>query len=126
SNPDWPNFAPGALTTHYPPLPELTAALARAGFGKMQCSGILPITTSTPHQRLVNSARRWLIRSGMLPFLGPVKRTLQALSYGKLHPLPRIVDPAWIAQWQAGVTSTLLPHTQPDRIHRVLYVEASK
>jgi ubiquinone/menaquinone biosynthesis C-methylase UbiE len=130
SNPDWPDFVPGALTTRYPPLPELSAALRRVGFREVRCSGILPITASPPRQRLINSARRWITQSGLIPHLGPLKRVLQTMSYGKLQPLPPIIDARWIAHWQAGLTQTaiapIIPATIPDRVHRVLYVEAGR
>lgn len=126
SNPDWPDFVPGALTTRYPPLPELTAALARAGFRQVQCSGILPVTAANARQQLVNHARRWVIQSGIITLLGPVKRTLQTLSYGEMYPLPGTIDAAWIAQWQAGITRTSLDPNARDRVHRVIYVEATK
>src|SRR5690606_6362202 len=89
SNPDWPDFVPGSLTTHYPPLPQLAACLARAGFREVQATGILPITATSPRQRLVNRVRRWVTHSGILPLLRPLTHALQALSYGELHPLPK-------------------------------------
>jgi ubiquinone/menaquinone biosynthesis C-methylase UbiE len=126
SNPGWPNFVPGALTTHYPPLPELVTSLTQAGFHDTKCYGILPITTTGPRQRLVNLLRRWATQSGILPWLGPVRGLLQHLSYGQLHPLPATINSQWVATWQEGLTLTPLSPNHPDRVHRVIYVEGSK
>jgi SAM-dependent methyltransferase len=126
SNPDWPNFVPGALTTHYPNLPELVAALQGAGFGSVQCSGILPITASGPRQRLVNWVRRWVLASGILPLLRPLRPMLQRMSYGELRPLPTVIDAPWVATWQAEVMQRLIAPDQRDTVHRVIYVEATR
>lgn len=126
SNPDWPNFVPGALTTHYPTLPELTAALSQAGFHEVKCFGSMPISAATTRQRIINVARQWVTKSGILPWLGPLKSVLQRMSYGELHPLPPSIDAEWVATWQIGQEMTPISPTQPDRIHRVIYVEGRK
>jgi ubiquinone/menaquinone biosynthesis C-methylase UbiE len=126
SNPDWPNFVPGNLTTRYPSLPEVASALGRGGFNSVTCSGTLPITALTPRQQAINTLRRWVLQSGILPRLGPLKRLLQRLSYRELHPLPHAINGAWVATWQAALSLAPLSPTHPDRIHRVLYFEAAK
>ena len=123
SNPNWPNFAPGALTTHYPSLPELAKSLTQAGFSAVHCFGVLPITDSDARQKAMNVLRRIVVKSGILPWLGPLKTHLQRMSYGELHPLPLSIDAAWIARWQPEHDLSPLSPTQPDRIHRVIYVE---
>ncbi len=126
SNPDWPNFVPGALTTHYPSLPELTTALTRHGFRTIHATGILPVTAGGLRQRIINTARRWIAQRGILPRLGPLKPLLQTLSYGKLYPLPHVIDATWIAHWQTGLTAAPLDTATADDVHRVLYVESRK
>lgn len=126
SNPNWPNFVPGAMSHYYPPLPELANSVRQAGFGAVKCFGILPIQQSNSRQRLLNQARRWVTQSGLLPLLGPLKSVLQQMSYGTLYPLPAIIDAAWVAQWQGDLSQTPIAPLQMDRTHRVIYVEAVK
>lgn len=126
SNPDWPNFAPGALTTHYPSLPELAAELARAGFQQVRAHGTLPIDETSPRQQRINALRRWVMQSGMLSRLGPIKPLLQRLSYGKLHPLPSSIHAQWVATWQERLKLKPLSLLQTDRVHRVIYLEGTK
>ena len=125
SNPDWPYFAPGALTTYYPPLPTLAAMTTAAGFQAAQCFGTLPVTDSA-RQRAINTARQWITTSGLTPWLGAFKTVLQQLSYGQLHPLPATIDAQWLSEWQTDITLTPLSPTERDRVHRVIYVEAQK
>jgi ubiquinone/menaquinone biosynthesis C-methylase UbiE len=126
SNPDWPNFVPGALTTRYPRLPELAASLTQAGFREVKCYGTLPITAISVHQKIVSRVRQWVMQSGLLPWLEPLKSLLQRVSYGQLYPLPPTLDAQWVARWQADLSLTPLPPTLPDFVHRVLYVEGTK
>jgi ubiquinone/menaquinone biosynthesis C-methylase UbiE len=126
SNPDWPNFVPGALTTHYPRLPELVAGLTQAGFRDVKCYGTLPITATNARQKVVNALRQWAIKSGILSRLGPLRSLLQRMSYGQLYPLPSAIDAQWVATWQADLSQTPLSPTQPDRVHRVIYVEGTR
>lgn len=126
SNPDWPNFAPGPLTTHYPDLPELAASLTRVGFHNIQCYGTLPITTTGTRQRIINTLRKWVVKSGILPWLGPLRTVLQQLSYGHLYPLPATIDAEWISTWQSDLALTPLCATQRDKIYRVHYLEADQ
>lgn len=126
SNPDWPNFVPGALTTRYPTLPELAATLTQAGFHDIKCYGTLPIATTDARQRLVNTLRQWVTKSGLLPLLGPLKTLLQQVSYGHLYPLPATIDAQWIDIWQGNLNLTPLSPTQRDHVHRVIYVEGVK
>ncbi len=123
SNPGWPDFVPGALTTIYPTLPELTAGLTSAGFRDIKSYGALPIITAGARQKLVNRLRRWGTMVGILSWLSPLTTLLKRLSYGQLQPLPRAIDAAWVAMWQANLSLTPLSPTQPDRVHRVIYVE---
>jgi SAM-dependent methyltransferase len=123
SNPDWPDFVPGALTTRYPTLPELVASLRCVGFHDVKSYGALPITTAGTRQKLVNRLRRWGTMLGILSWLSPLTTLLKRLSYGKLQPLPRAIDADWVATWQADLSLTPLSPTEPDRVHRVIYVE---
>ncbi len=126
SNPDWPNFVPGALTTHYPSLPELAMSFNQAGFSNVTCFGTLPITATNTRQQVVDRLRRWIMKSGIQPWLGPLKAVLQRMSYGQLQPLPSTIDAQWVTAAQLDLAQTPLHPTQPDRVHRVLYVEGTK
>lgn len=126
SNPDWPNFVPGALTTHYPSGPELASSLIQAGFHDVKLWGTLPITMAGPRQRLVNKLRRWVTKSGLLPWLGPLTPLLQRVSYGQLQPLPAAIDAQWVAAWQSGLELTPLSPAYADRVHRVIYAEGMR
>lgn len=126
SNPDWPNFVPGALTTRYPSGPELASSLMQAGFHDVKLWGTLPITTAGPRQRLVNKLRRWVTKSGLLPWLGPLTPVLQRVSYGQLQPLPAAIDAQWVAAWQSDLELTPLSPDYADCVHRVLYAEAAR
>jgi ubiquinone/menaquinone biosynthesis C-methylase UbiE len=123
SNPDWPHFVPGALTTRYPNLPELVESLYQSGFGEVSAYGTLPITAAGARQRAVNTLRRWVLKSSILPLLGPLKPLLQQVSYGRLYPLPPAIDEQWVAAWQGDLTLTPLVSTEPDHLHRVIYVQ---
>jgi ubiquinone/menaquinone biosynthesis C-methylase UbiE len=123
SNPDWPNFVPGALTTHYPSPPKLVAELASVGFQSVKLYGALPITQAGVRQRLVNRLRQWGTASGLLPWLGMFTTFLKRLSYGQLQPLPAAIDDQWVETWQADLSLTPIVPTQPDFVHRVIYVE---
>lgn len=126
SNPNWPNFVPGAMSHYYPPLPELATSVRKAGFGEVRCFGILPIQQSSARQRVINQVRRWVTQSGILPLLGPLKGILQQMSYGRLDPLPLTIDAAWMAQWQVDLGQTPVTPLKVDQTHRVIYVEAVK
>lgn len=129
SNPEWADFVPGVLSHYYPPMAELVASLAGAGFGRVEVAGALPATQTTPRQALVNHLRHALLRpartlAGSLHTL-PGGETLAALLkrvlYGRLIPLPSSLSPAAAQTYAAGFTLTPLDPTQVDRTHRVHY-----
>ena len=107
-------------------MPELAASLARVGFHDIACYGTLPITATGTRQRIINALRKWVVKSGILPWLGPLRTVLQQLSYGHLYPLPPTIDAEWANIWQSDLTLTPLCATQRDKNYRVHYVEASQ
>jgi ubiquinone/menaquinone biosynthesis C-methylase UbiE len=123
SHPDWPNFVPGRLSTHYPNVPELATSLAQVGFQEIKMYSTIPITATSARQKRVNALRRWVATSGLLPWLMPLTTLLQRLSYGELHPLPPAFSTEWIATWQADLELVPLSPTELDRVHRVIYAE---
>ncbi|MCC6455824.1 MAG: methyltransferase domain-containing protein [Caldilineaceae bacterium] len=125
SNPDWPHFVPGRLSTYYPSVPEVATSLARAGFQAIELYGTIPISATSARQKRVNALRRWVTTSRLLPWLKPLTSLLQRLSYGKLHPLPPAIRDGWVATWQADLELTPLSLTEPDPVHRVTYAEGS-
>jgi SAM-dependent methyltransferase len=124
TNPDWPDFVPGAMSTHYPSGPELYRRLRCAGFAQVQLYGALPVSVAGGQQRLLHRLRRLLDRSGLLPLIRPLAARLMRLGYGELIPLPAALDTVTVARAVAGLRLTPLPIDTPDRVHRVLYAFA--
>jgi ubiquinone/menaquinone biosynthesis C-methylase UbiE len=124
TNPDWPDFVPGALSTYYPSGPELHHRLFRAGFAQVQLYGALPVSAAGGQQRLLHKLRRILDRTGLLPRLRPLAAQLMRLGYGELIPLPVALDSVTVAAGVAGLPLTPLAPDAPDRVHRVLYALA--
>jgi len=125
SNPDWPDFVPGDLSAHYPTVPELAAALARAGFDRVELSGILPTTAGPDTRGALHRLRRMALRSGIVPRRGPVAGLLKRLAYRDLVPLPATLTPAAVEAAASAVTLTPLAPDQPDRVQRVFYARAT-
>ncbi len=122
SNPGWPGFVPGPLTTHYQTAPELVSLLRRAGFDTVRLYGAFPAARQGARDRAVRRARRLVLRLGLLPTHGPLADRLKRLSYGTLMPLPPALPPP-DAHAQAAALARLSPLApdRPDTLHRVLY-----
>ncbi len=125
SNPNWPDFVPGNLTTHYPSAPELARLLADAGFHDIQLHGILPLAQDRTGGTLRRRLRRALLHSSLAHRLGPLADLVKRIGYGQMTPLPARVDDSHIAAWASRVKLTPLPLDQPDTIHRVIYARAT-
>ncbi len=126
SNPQWPYFAPGALTVHYPTAPELTRWLHDAGFTKVELFGSLPVDQTVSRIGAMRAqVRRYVLRSGFFRHDNMLTRTLKRLSYGALTPLPALL-PASLRVDAPFAQLTPLPPDQPDRRHRVLFALAYK
>lgn len=121
TNPDWPDFVPGALSHHYLSGPDLLRALKTAGFGRVRLYGALPIAHATARRRLAQRARRLAARTGLLSRLRPLAAFLQRLSHGTVIPLPRALEHAATAGMHP---LTPLAPDRPDRGHQVLYALA--
>ncbi len=122
SNPDWPHFVPGPLTTHYPPAPALVQAMQAAGYRQVELFGGLPETGG--RRRWVNRLRKLALQSGLAARLGSWADLLKRASHGELTPLPPELDAATIAAWAGDAAVVPLPTDRPDRVHRVLYAQA--
>ena len=121
SNPDWPDFVPGRLTTSYPTLPEMTGALGASGFSNVQINGILPLTQQRVGDRLRNRLRAFVMKS---PFLAQNLQRLpllKFLAYRGLVPLGYELTEADLA---IQLPMLSLPPDQRDYSHRVLYFQA--
>ncbi|MBI1294908.1 methyltransferase domain-containing protein [bacterium] len=121
SNPDWPNFVPGVLTTHYPVLPEMTEALHASGFDNIQCNGILPATQQRAADRLRNRLRALVMKN---PFLAQSLQRiplLKVLAYRGLIPLGAELTEADLA---ISLPVSPLSPNERDESHRVLYFQA--
>src|SRR5690606_32817718 len=130
TNPDWPDFVPGLLTTHYPSAPELARRLSRAGFCHVRLYGALPVTAASDLQRLRHRFRRTVLKSrlraGIEPWLRPLAARLMGIGVGATHPLPPVLDHLTVARAITGEGLTPLAPDRPDRTHRVLYVLATR
>ncbi len=121
SNPDWPYFAPGALSVHYPAAPELAQWLHDADFASVQLFGSLPVDAAASGLSAVRArARQRLLRIGLLRRDNRLTRALKRLSYGALTPLPAML-PATAALPSPWAELTPLAAEQPDRRHRVIF-----
>lgn len=121
SNPNWPDFVPGPLTTSYPTLPEMTDALRRSGFSHIQINGILPSTQQRTADRLRNRLRALVMKS---PFLAQNLQRLpllKSLAYRNLIPLGHELTEADFAIQRPMLS---LSPNQRDYSHRVLYFQA--
>ncbi len=125
SNPEWPNFVAGALTTRYPTLVELQAWLAEVGFQSIRCHGALPATTTGSRGRLRTWLRKRLLQSGIIVPASRLGNVLKQVAYGKLTVLPANLSPATLEQEQQ-LPLIPLPADRPDRVHRVLYLQAQR
>lgn len=126
SNPDWPDFVPGRLSTRYPTGPELAAALEAAGFHGIRMWGILPLTAYTPRQMLVNHLRHATLGVFRTLAASPLLEPLKRLAYGRLTPLPAEMDSATVQSLAAETVMAELPLHTTDRVHRVLYLYAER
>ena len=125
SNPDWPYFAPGALSLHYPTSLELIRLLHDAGFAIAELYGSLPVDQALSHLGVVRAQmRRYVLRSGVFRHDNMLTRALKRLSYGSLTPLPALL-PAALRVPEPRAQLTPLPPGQPDRRHRVLFAVAT-
>lgn len=122
-NQDWPGFSPSPESHGYFSPPELAAEGRYAGF-TVRVYGRYPQPAQTLAQRALGLIRRASARLGLVPrdphSTEAVRRLLKRLFYGRLEPLPQEIslEAAWTCD------GTELPADQPDRVHRVFYVEA--
>jgi SAM-dependent methyltransferase len=122
SNPDWPHFVPGPLTTHYPSAPELAEALRVAGYREVELFGGLP--DAGGRRGWVNRLRKLALQTGLAARLGPFAQLAKRAAHGELTPLPRELDAYTVAAWQGNAAPAPLPADRSDRVHRVLYAQA--
>lgn len=125
SNPDWPYFAPGALSVHYPTAPEFANLLLAAGF-VVHLYGSLSIDRSAKQSTVLRAwLRRQALRAAFLRRDNWFTRMLKRASYGTLTPLPSLLPasariPTPLAQL------TPIKTNQPDRSHRVIFAVAER
>lgn len=124
SNPDWPHFVPGKLSVRYPGVLLLAPLLQQAGFQTLQFYGSLPTPTGvSSRQTLVAAARSQLLRLPLFAADTLATRFLKRLAYGPLAPLPPElpVEPGQADRFK-GLTP--ISPSQPDQVHRVIFVVA--
>ncbi len=126
SNPDWPDFVPGRMSTRYPSGPELAAAVAETGFHSVKMWGILPATAYTPRQLLVNRLRHAALGVFRPLAASPLLEPLKRLAYGRMTPLPAELDAATMESLAAETAMTQLPPDRRDAVHRVFYLYAER
>jgi len=127
SNPDWPHFAAGQMSVHYPNLPELATFLAHAGFHSTQFYGALPVATSASRgKRVLATLRKRALHYKIFTADSRLTRSLKQLAYGRLTPLPaELTVPHGSSINPYDGLMLISPHV-PDRIHRVLFAVAHK
>lgn len=126
SNPDWPFFVPGALSVHYPSVPELARLLQEAGFQNIALYGSLPVERSrSPLETARARLRRLLLRASLFRRDHVLTRTLKRLGYGPLTPLPPLL-PVSLRVAEPLCELTPLRTDCPDPRHRVLFALAEK
>lgn len=126
SNPDWPDFVPGDLSSYYPSAPELASSLQRSGFRTVELFGIVPVTGARTSDKVTARLRSLALRSGLVPSRGPVARLLKQLAHGRLVSLPAELDRSAIQSAHAAETVQPIDPGKPDRVHRVLYAQAAR
>ncbi|MFO7630990.1 MAG: class I SAM-dependent methyltransferase [Caldilinea sp.] len=121
SNPEWPFFAPGPLSVHYPTAPELAALLRNAGFATVRLYGSLPVDQAvTPAGAIRAWMRRHALRVAFLRRDTLLTRALKYASYGALTPLPALL-PAAMRVAAPFAQLTPIDTARPDRRHRVIF-----
>jgi SAM-dependent methyltransferase len=115
SNPDWPYFAPGALSIRYPAAPELATWFTAAGFAAVHLYGSLPVSAARGGA-VRAQARQRLLRIGFLRRDNRLTQFLKRLSYGALTLLP--ANAALPSPW---AELTPIAADRPDRRHRVIF-----
>lgn len=119
SNPDWPYFAPGALSIRYPAAPELATWFTAAGFAAVHLYGSLPVSAARGGA-VRAQARQRLLRIGFLRRDNRLTQFLKRLSYGALTPLPAMLPEA-AALPSPWAELTPIAADRPDRRHRVIF-----
>ncbi len=128
SNPQWPAFVPGALTTHYPSAATLATLLANAGFRSVQLFGAFADEERSQRQQLVLGLRHFVLShtplSKLLERQPRLAALLQRASYGALRPLPAAIEAGEARRCFARTPLVPLSPHQAERQHRVLYALA--
>jgi SAM-dependent methyltransferase len=125
SNPDWPYFAPGALSIRYPTAPELATWFTAAGFAAVHLYGSLPVSAARGLGAVRAQARQRLLRIGFLRRDNRLTQFLKRLSYGALTPLPAML-PASAALPSPWAELTPIAADRPDRRHRVIFAVGAR
>ncbi len=125
SNPDWPYFAPGALSAHYPSTVELAALLAAAGFDRVDIYGSLPVDEAVSAAGALRARlRQALARTGLFRGDNALTRMLKRAAYGTMAPLP-VTLPTTMRVADPFAQLTPIAADRADRRHRVLFAVAS-
>jgi SAM-dependent methyltransferase len=114
-NKDRMDFLPNAHYTMTFGAPELATAMRNAGL-QVDTFGALPEDESSLGFRLFGGARRILARVGLVPDSMQLRLLLKRLVYGKLQPMPRILQ-VDSARYRPPVR---IDDSAPDRIHQVI------
>ncbi len=126
SNPDWPHFVPGLLTTVYPTVPELHAWLYQGGFQEIALYGAFPTITISGLKQFVTPLRKLILQSGIINPESAVGTRIRRFAYGRLTPLPAELRSDELQHNAPAATLTQLPAGQADTTHRVLYALARR
>jgi SAM-dependent methyltransferase len=126
SNPDWPHFVPGSLTTAYPTVPDLYAWLDQCGFQEITIYGAFPTITTSGLKQFVTPLRKLILQSGIIDPESAFGTSIKRFAYGRLTPLPAELHTDELQHSAPEATLTQLPTSQADTTHRVLYALARR
>jgi ubiquinone/menaquinone biosynthesis C-methylase UbiE len=119
ANKDLYDFTPSPHSVAYFGVVELASALRECGFDP-QFYGNTPVSRVSWRQKLLRPIKLLLTRSGLMPESKRKKAILKRFVFGKTLPMPREInpDPSVVA------APSILSGNLPDRVHKVLFVEA--
>ncbi|MEZ4613993.1 MAG: class I SAM-dependent methyltransferase [Caldilineaceae bacterium] len=126
SNPHWPHFAPGPLTTDYPCVTKIARWLEECGFVARHYFGAFPVSAARGIKQLIAPVRKCILQSGLISPESPLGALIKRFAYGPLRPLPVELQPAHIVRDGPEMRLTPLSGDRVDSIHRVLYVLAQR